>query len=100
MAILGYCPGTMAISLGEGSIDALIGIIGALVGGFVYTLVLPTIKNILGPDLGSFSLFTIAGQHHLIFYLLVIIIGVSFVGLGFWLNKIDKIANYKSMSFS
>ena len=94
MAILGYCPGTLAISLGEGSIDALIGIIGALVGGFVYTLVLPTIKNILGPDLGSFSLFTIAGQRHLIFYLLVIIIGVSFVGLGFWLHNKDKIATY------
>ena len=28
MAILGYCPGTLAISLGEGSIDALIGIAG------------------------------------------------------------------------
>ena len=26
MAILGYCPGTMAVSLGEGSIDALVGI--------------------------------------------------------------------------
>ena len=27
MAILGYCPGTLPVSLGEGSIDALLGII-------------------------------------------------------------------------
>jgi uncharacterized protein len=50
MAILGYCPGTMAISLGEGSIDALTGIIGALAGGLLYTILVPSIKSILGPD--------------------------------------------------
>ena len=38
MAILGYCPGTMAVSLGEGSMDALVGIVGAILGGIVYTL--------------------------------------------------------------
>jgi hypothetical protein len=32
MAILRYCPGTLPLSLGEGSIDALLGIIGGLVG--------------------------------------------------------------------
>ncbi len=32
MAILGYCPGTLAISFGEGSADAFIGIIGGLSG--------------------------------------------------------------------
>jgi uncharacterized protein len=95
MAILGYCPGTMAISLGEGSVDALVGIIGGLFGGFLYTVLLPSIKGILGPDLGSFSLFTITGQHKLLFYLLVIIIGGGFVGAGFWLNNKDKTTNYK-----
>ena len=28
MAILGYCPGTLPVSLGEGSVDALLGITG------------------------------------------------------------------------
>ena len=46
MAILGYCPGTLPISLGEGSIDALLGIIGGLTGGFVYTILLPSIQSI------------------------------------------------------
>jgi uncharacterized membrane protein YedE/YeeE len=90
MAILGYCPGTLAISLGEGSIDALLGIAGALVGGFVYTLLLPSISSILGPDLGSISLFTLIGQHSFIFYLVDIILGVLFVWTAFRLNKLEK----------
>jgi uncharacterized membrane protein YedE/YeeE len=35
MAILGYCPGTLAVSIGEGSLDALVGVVGAIVGGIV-----------------------------------------------------------------
>ncbi len=57
----GY-PGVLSrntsVSLGEGSVDALFGIIGALAGGFIYTILLPAIQGILGPDLGTYSLFT------------------------------------------
>lgn len=95
MAILGYCPGTLAVSLGEGSIDALIGIVGGLVGGFVYTILLPSIQSILGPDLGNISLFTLIGQHQLVFYLLDIIIGAAFVWLAFGLNKKENGKDYK-----
>jgi uncharacterized protein len=95
MAILGYCPGTLPVSLGEGSLDALFGITGGLFAGFIYTLVSPAIQNILGPDLGSISLFTLIGQYHLIFYLVVIIIGVAFIGSAFWLNKKEKATDYK-----
>ena len=95
MAILGYCPGTLAISLGEGSIDALLGIAGALFGGFVYTLLLPSISSILGPDLGSISLFTLIGQHHLLFYFFDFLIGVSFIWAAFVLNKLEKAPDMK-----
>jgi uncharacterized membrane protein YedE/YeeE len=95
MAILGYCPGTLPISLGEGSIDALLGIIGGLVGGFVYTILLPSIQGILGPDLGSISLYTLVGQHQFVFYFLDILIGIAFVWIGFILNKKEKSTNYK-----
>jgi hypothetical protein len=95
MAILGYCPGTLPVSLGEGSIDALLGIIGGLVGGFVYTILLPSIQGILGPDLGSISLYTLVGQHQVVFYFLDIIIGIAFVWIGFVLNKKEKSTNYK-----
>lgn len=95
MAILGYCPGTLPVSLGEGSIDALIGITGGLVGGFVYTVVVPSLQSFLGPDLGSISLFTLIGQHHLIFYLVDFILGGAFIWAAFWLNKKEKAADLK-----
>jgi len=94
MAILGYCPGTLAISLGEGSLDALIGIAGGLLGGLVYTLVLPSIHTYLGPDLGKMSLHTLAGNG-VIFYLLTIILGIFFIAISFWLHKKDKVKDRK-----
>jgi uncharacterized membrane protein YedE/YeeE len=95
MAILGYCPGTLPVSLGEGSLDALIGIIGALAGGFIYTLVVPSVQNVLGPDLGSNSLYTLIGQHHYIFYIVNIIVGLAFIWTAFWLNKKEKVTDLK-----
>lgn len=94
MAILGYCPGTLAISLGEGSLDALVGIIGALVGGVVYTLLLPSISGILGPNLGSISLNSLVGTNAM-FYVLVFVIGGLLIALSFWLHKKDKVKGFK-----
>ena len=96
MAILGYCPGTLAISLGEGSLDALIGIIGGLFGGWVFTLILPFLADILGPDLGSISLNSMVGFSWQ-FYVLTFIIGIIFIAVAFWLNKIEKIKDNKWM---
>ena len=90
MAILGYCPGTLPVSLGEGSIDALLGITGGLAGGVVYTLLLPSVQSILGPDLGTFSLFTLTGHNIVLFYILVLILGSSFVGIAFFVNRLEK----------
>jgi len=95
MAILGYCPGTLAVSLGEGSVDAFVGIIGGLLGGFIYTILVPSIQGILGPDLGSISLFTLIGQHQFIFYLIDFIIGAAFVWMAFVLNKKEKGTDFK-----
>jgi hypothetical protein len=95
MAILGYCPGTLPVSLGEGSVDALVGIIGGLVGGLLYTVILPSIQSILGPDLGSISLFTLVGEHNLIFYALDFILGAGFIATAFWLNKMEKAPEMK-----
>jgi uncharacterized protein len=95
MAILGYCPGTLPISLGEGSLDALLGIIGGLAGGFVYTIVLPSVQQILGPDLGTYSLFTMVGQNKVLFYILVLIIGSAFIWIAFFINKKEKSGDFK-----
>jgi uncharacterized membrane protein YedE/YeeE len=90
MAILGYCPGTLPVSLGEGSVDALLGIIGGLAGGIVYTILLPSIQSMLGPDLGTFSLFTLTGHNTILFYVLVLLIGSFFVGIAFYVHRLEK----------
>lgn len=93
MAVLGYCPGTLPISLGQGSIDALIGILGGISGGIVYTLLDPFIKDILGPDLGKHSLET-ALRGGSLYYILVVLFGLILVGIAFLLNKIERKSNY------
>jgi uncharacterized protein len=89
MAILGYCPGTLPVSLGEGSLDALVGIIGGIAGGIVYTLIQPSIQGLLGPDLGKLSLQGAAGGGAL-YYILVFAFGLAMVTAAFFLNKIEK----------
>ncbi len=56
MAILGYCPGTLIVSTGEGALDALAGTIVGLMTGALYVAVFPSIRPILGPDLGKLQL--------------------------------------------
>lgn len=94
MAILGYCPGTLPISLGEGSIDAFFGIIGGMVGGWLYTLVLPSLQPLLGPDFGLMSLNTWLGTGSL-FFILLVIIGAVFISSAFILQKYDNDKNRK-----
>ncbi|HHH55338.1 MAG TPA: transporter [Bacteroidetes bacterium] len=94
MAILGYCPGTLAVSFGEGSVDAFIGIVGGLFGGVVYTVLLPLIKPVLGPNLGSVSLNSLVGTN-ILFFILIFIIGIAFILSAFWLQKIDKTKSKK-----
>ncbi len=89
MAILGYCPGTLAISVGEGSLDAIIGLIGGLSGGLIYTIVLPSIKPLLGPNLGKVSIESLIGNHGVLFYIVAILIGLALMGVSFYLDKIE-----------
>ncbi len=89
MAILGYCPGTLAVSAGEGSLDAWWGILGGLFGGWVFTLALPVLQPILGPDLGKISLYSLTGSG-LLFGLLVILLGALFISLAMWIDRKDR----------
>ncbi len=95
MAILGYCPGTLAVSLGEGALDALTGIIGGLLGGLVFTLILPSIKGILGPDWGKISLNSITGGGNILFFIFLFIIAIAFIYFALWLDKREEGKNRK-----
>jgi uncharacterized protein len=90
MAILGYCPGTVMVSAGEGSLDAMVGILGGLAGGLVYTVLLPSINGLLGPNIGSFSLFTAVGSSPGLFYSLMILCGLAFTSMAFLIHKMDN----------
>lgn len=94
MAILGYCPGTMAISLGEGSLDAAVGIVGGIVGGVVYTLVSPSVKGLLGPDFGPISLQSILGSGAS-FYLALLAFGALLIAVAWRLNKLENKSDYR-----
>ena len=57
MAILGKCPGTGPVSIAEGRIDVLIGAIGGLFGGLVFTLYYDNFfKPLMGDSLGNLTL--------------------------------------------
>ena len=54
MAILGKCPGTGPISIAEGRIDVLVGAIGGILGGLVFTLYYDDFfKPLMGESLGD-----------------------------------------------
>ena len=95
MAILGYCPGTIPVSLGEGSLDALIGLIGGLVAGVVYTLLAPALSTLTGPDLGSLSVRTIMSESNAAFYFVTFFLGALITGIAFLLNKMEKGRNLR-----
>ncbi|MBN2817309.1 MAG: YeeE/YedE family protein [Campylobacterales bacterium] len=56
LVILGKCPSAFFVSVSEGRVDALVGVIGGMFGGLAFSLGYPWIKNILGADLGKIRL--------------------------------------------
>lgn len=95
MAILGYCPGTLPVSAGQGSLDAFIGITGGLTAGFVYSISLPFIQPVLGNSLGEISLLSIIGEASALYLILVIAFGAGLVWFSLWIHKKEQAASYK-----
>lgn len=57
MAIFGKCPGTGPVSIAEGRIDVLIGAIGGLLGGLVFTLYYDDFFHpLMGESVGKLTL--------------------------------------------
>jgi hypothetical protein len=44
-ALLGYCPGTSVGAVGHGALDALIGIIGMILGSALFAVMYPYLKK-------------------------------------------------------
>ncbi|MEO9590164.1 YeeE/YedE thiosulfate transporter family protein [Rhodopirellula bahusiensis] len=58
MAIFGYCPGTSVAACGEGRRDAMVGVIGMLLGAGLYVLLYPQLSGLLNSwgDAGKITL--------------------------------------------
>ena len=90
MAILGYCPGTLPISLGQGSTDAFWGILGSLAGGILYTVLYPVVLPLLGENFGKITLFTLMGDSFSAAYIVVaILISAVMIAGAFLLHRLD-----------
>jgi uncharacterized membrane protein YedE/YeeE len=85
-AILGYCPGTAAGAVGEGRWDALIGIIGMMIGAALYAEVYPAIKSTIlaWGSYGKITLADILGLNH---WIMIAILTVIYIGLFYLFEK-------------
>lgn len=88
MAILGYCPGTVAISLGQGYVDALFGVIGGLLGSLAFAVLYPQLAPLLGPDAGTLSVRSLIPNNAL-FWLASVALAAVFMGIAFALDKLQ-----------
>ena len=74
LVILGKCPSAFFVSVSEGRVDALVGVVGGMVGGAVFTLTFPWVKHIMGPDYGTVRLSDLLGGHELAIVLVVSVV--------------------------
>ncbi|SFV59941.1 membrane protein, putative [hydrothermal vent metagenome] len=87
MAILGKCPGTGPISIAEGRIDVLIGAIGGLFGGLVFTLYYDDFfKPLMGSSSGKLTLPSFFPENE---HLVVLIFGITVILISFLIPKIE-----------
>lgn len=90
MAILGYCPGTLTISMGQGSLDAFVGALGGLAGGAVFTGTKPLIQPILDQDLGNQYLYENMQGYSVAYLAVAVVFGIGIIALSLWVHKREK----------
>jgi uncharacterized membrane protein YedE/YeeE len=63
MAVFGYCPGTSVAACGEGRRDAMVGVLGMLVGAGVYVALFPVLQPVIESlgDMGEITLPQLTG---------------------------------------
>jgi uncharacterized membrane protein YedE/YeeE len=82
MAILGKCPGTGPVSIAEGRIDVLVGAIGGVLGGLVFTLYYDDFfKPLMGDSMGKTILTDLFQGHEnmtvLVFGVVITLIAIA-----------------------
>ena len=79
-ALSGYCPGTCVVGIGEGRKDAIVAILGGVVGALAFTLVYTTlIEPIVG--IANLGKITLADVLHLPSIIVALAVGAIFVAV-------------------
>ncbi|MCB4746544.1 MAG: YeeE/YedE family protein [Sulfurovum sp.] len=87
MAIFGKCPGTGPVSIAEGRIDVLVGAIGGLFGGLIFTLYYDDIfKPLMGESMGKLILPNLFPGHE---HLVVLIFGAVVTLVAIFIPKVE-----------
>ena len=87
MAILGKCPGTGPVSIAEGRMDVLVGAIGGLFGGYVFTKYFDDFfKPLMGESLGKTTLVDVTGAYSAE---AVFVFGAALIVIAFALPKLE-----------
>lgn len=86
-ALLGYCPGTAAGAVGQGSLDALIpGIGGLILGSALFANLYPKIKQVIAQ--GSFKQLTIPEQLSVKAWKVILPLVLLIVFFLIWLERV------------
>lgn len=86
-ALIGYCPGTGAAALGQGSWDALFGMAGLVVGSWLYAELSGTLKTTV-EKWGDLGKLTLAEVLHIPRGALVVVLALVLTGALFLLEKL------------
>lgn len=85
--ILGYCPGTAAGAVGQGSLDALFGgIVGILIGAGIFAALYPGLRERV-LDRGDFGARTIPEIVKLDAWVVVAVVGVAIFALLYFMER-------------
>ncbi len=86
MAIFGKCPGTGPVSIAEGRVDVLVGAIGGIFGGLLFTYAYPWIKPLMGPDYGKETLPSLFEGHETT---VILLYGAALIIISFLIPNIE-----------
>ena len=83
--LLGYCPGTGAAAIGQGSWDAAFGVVGLIAGSFAYALAFPFLKKL--NRTGDYGNLTVPKALHVPTAVYVSVTSVAFIMLLYFFNQ-------------
>jgi uncharacterized membrane protein YedE/YeeE len=87
MAIMGKCPGTGPISIAEGRIDVMVGALGGIFGGYIFTKFYDSIfKPLMGENYGNTTLVDVSGDNATLY---VFIFGIALILIAIFIPKME-----------